>query len=69
MMPIVAAIQMNSTDQISENLEAAAQLIAEAASKQAVMVTLPEMFAVVTNELSVTMAAAEDYQNGVIQNF
>lgn len=41
---IVAAVQMNSTDNKSENQESARSLVAEAAGRGATLVALPELF-------------------------
>lgn len=45
MTAVVAAIQMNTTDHIPDNLDLAAQLIKEAAKSGARCAVLPEMFA------------------------
>jgi deaminated glutathione amidase len=65
----VAAAQMVSTDTISENLELAGKLIAEAASKQAKLVTLPENFPLMGKEDSDRLAIKEVFGNGPIQSF
>ena len=43
-MTNVAAIQMVSTDNVSENLQQAEKLIEEAVTKRAKLITLPENF-------------------------
>jgi len=64
-----AAIQMVSTDSLSENLELARQLIGEAVSKQAKLVTLPENFPLMGKNDSERLAIKEAFGQGTIQNF
>lgn len=65
----VAAVQMVSTDAVAENLEFAAKLIAEAVSKQAKLVTLPENFPLMGKEDSERLAIQEAFGTGPIQSF
>jgi len=65
----VAALQMVSTDSVAENLESAAKLIAEAVSKQAKLVTLPENFPLMPKEDSERLAIQETFAAGSIQTF
>lgn len=64
----VAAIQMCSSPHVSENLNAAEALIAEAAKGGAKLVVLPEMFATL-GSISEKLAAKEVFGQGVIQQF
>jgi deaminated glutathione amidase len=65
----VAAVQMVSTDAVSENLELAGKLIAEAVSKQVKLVTLPENFPLMGKEDSERLAIQEEIGVGPIQSF
>lgn len=65
--PIIAAVQMCSSDDINENLATAAQLISEAASNGAQLLVLPEMFATMND--AVKVSAKEPIGKGKIQNF
>jgi deaminated glutathione amidase len=65
----VAAIQMVSTDSVAENLEQAQKLIAEAVSKQAKLVTLPENFPIMGKEDADRLAIKESLNTGPIQSF
>lgn len=65
----VAAVQMVSTDTVTENLEIAAKLIAEAVAKQAKLVTLPENFPLMGKEDRDRLAIQEPFGNGTIQSF
>jgi nitrilase len=65
----VAAIQMVSTNTVSENLETAEKLIAEAVSKQAKLVTLPENFPLMCVEDSERLAIQEPFGSGPLQSF
>lgn len=49
-MLIVAAVQMNSTDRVSDNLSRAENLICQAAERGAKLVALPENFAYLRSE-------------------
>ena len=64
-----AAIQMVSTNTVSENLESAEKLIAEAVSKQAKLVTLPENFPLMCVEDTERLAIQEPFGNGPLQSF
>lgn len=65
----IAAIQMSSTDSISDNLKYAAQLINEAADKGVQLVGLPEGFCLygVNNEKKIQHA--ETFGFGVVQDY
>jgi deaminated glutathione amidase len=65
----VAAVQMVSSDAVSENLELAGKLIDEAASCQAKLVTLPENFPLMGKEDADRLAIQEDFGAGQIQSF
>lgn len=65
----VAAIQMVSTDTVEENLNIAQKLIAEAVSKNAKFVTLPENFPLMGKEDTDRLAITEAFGTGPIQTF
>ena len=65
----VAAVQMVSTDTVNENLELAQKLIADAVSKQAKLVTLPENFPLMGKEDTARLAIKEPLTNGPLQSF
>ena len=65
----IAAIQMVSSDTVTDNLELAHRLIAEAVSKQAKFVTLPENFPLMGKEDSDRLAIVESFGTGPIQSF
>jgi deaminated glutathione amidase len=65
----VAAVQMVSTDVVDENLRFAQKLIAEAVSKKAKFVTLPENFPLMCKEDSDRLAIAEEFGTGPLQSF
>lgn len=67
-MPIVAALQMTSTPDLSQNLAIAADLLAQAAAANAKLAVLPEMFAIMAEE-GAHMGLAEEYLHGPIQDF
>jgi nitrilase len=64
-----AAIQMVSTNTVSENLELAGKLIDEAVLKQAKLVTLPENFPLMGKEDSERLDIKEAFGDGAIQSF
>ena len=64
-----AAIQMVSTNSVNENLTTAEKLIAEAVSKQAKLVTLPENFPLMCIEDEERLAIQEPFGNGPLQLF
>lgn len=68
-MTNVAAVQMVSTDSVTENLELAEKLIAEAVSKQAKLVTLPENFPLMGKEDVDRQTIKETLGTGPIQDF
>ena len=65
----VAAIQMCSSHHVNENLKSAEQLIAQAASNQAKLIVLPEMFAVIGLTANDKVLVKEPYGEGEIQRF
>lgn len=65
----IAAVQMVSTDTVNENLELAQKLIAEAAAKQAKLVTLPENFPLMGKEDADRLAIMEPFGTGPLQHF
>jgi nitrilase len=67
--PRVAAVQMISTPRVEENLETAAQLIAQAAGAGASLVVLPEYFPIMGRSDADKAAAGEALGEGPIQDF
>jgi len=65
----VAAIQMVSVPGVSENLEQAERLVAEAVARGAMLVVLPENFAVMSKNEQNKIQVAEDDGVGPIQDF
>ncbi len=65
----VAAIQMSSTNNVDENLQTAAQLIAKASSNGAKLIVLPEMFAIMGFTATDSVAVQESFGEGKIQDF
>lgn len=65
----VAAIQMVSTENIPHNLERVANLIEEAVDHGAVLVALPENFAIMGLTEQSKLAAKEQLNKGPIQQF
>ncbi len=66
---IIAAIQMCSTGNVSENLAMAAKFIKEAAEHKANMAVLPEMFAIMGASPHDKVLEKETFGHGKIQNF
>ena len=64
-----AAAQMNSGDNLRDNLRRAAGLIQRAAERGVQWLVLPEMFARMTARLSEQLAYAEEFASGPIQDF
>jgi len=64
-----AAIQMNSSAQVSENLALADELLAEAAGQGAALAVLPENFALMPKRSREKTAIAETPGDGPIQDF
>ncbi len=67
--PIVAAIQMCSSDHVDDNLKIAQQWIIEAARNEARLVVLPEMFAMMGASPQDKVLVKEPFGQGKIQNF
>lgn len=65
----IACIQMNSSDDISQNLYAAKNLIQEAAEKEAKLVVLPENFAIMGVDAKDKLKFRETMGRGPIQDF
>jgi deaminated glutathione amidase len=68
-MTMLAAVQMVSTPDVPENLDAAARLIAAAAGVGASVVCLPEYFCQMPRADADRAAIAERFGAGVIQSF
>ena len=68
-MKKIAAIQMSSSDNVDENLSQAEQLISKASSQGALLVVLPEIFAIMGKTPTDKVDVAEEYGNGKIQSF
>ena len=67
-MHTVAAIQMISTPSVSENLATAKRLVAQAASKGAMLVVLPEYWAIMGQHEKDKLGHAEQPGSGPIQD-
>lgn len=65
----VASIQMISTPRVQDNLERAAQLLAEAAKAGAKLAVLPEYFCLMGHKDTDKLALTEDEGKGPIQEF
>ncbi len=69
-MTIVAAIQMNSSDQVSSNLEKTAELVMDAKKQNARIAILPECFAMMARNSEQRQSACESFQGeGSIEEF
>ncbi len=68
-MAIAAAIQMNSTIEVPQNLDSAYELLARAQQQQAVFAVLPENFAIMAKHERERLAVAETPGEGPIQAF
>lgn len=68
-LPLIAAIQMNSTPVVVDNLATAARLLAEAAAAGAVLAALPENFAIMGARETDKLAHAEAFGRGPIQDW
>lgn len=68
-MTIIAAIQLISSDQVSENLAQCEKLIAKACAQGAYFVALPENFAFMGVHEEDKLAIKEPFGNGPIQEF
>ena len=68
-MSKIAAIQMCSSENVEENLLIAAQLIKQAASAEAQLIVLPEMFAIIGKKTTDKIKVKESYGSGKIQTF
>jgi deaminated glutathione amidase len=65
----VAAVQMVSVSDVSENLEKAERLVAEAVARGARLIVLPENFAVMSKDEQDKIQVAENDGAGPIQDF
>lgn len=65
----VAAIQLNSTANVAENLDQSARLIQQATQQGAKLIVLPEMFAIVGQTPEAKLAVKEPLGSGKIQDF
>ena len=68
-MPKVAAIQMNSTANLAENLQTAKRLITQAAQQGAQLIVLPEMFPLMGAAETDKLKIKEPLEDGPIQDF
>lgn len=68
-MPKVAAIQMTSSQSITENLTQAGKLIEQAAKAGAKLIVLPEMFATMGMDKEQAYTVYETFGSGPIQDF
>eukprot|EP01034_Spumella_vulgaris_P045291 gene45291-56413_t len=68
-LPMIAAIQMNSTPVVADNLATAARLLAEAAEAGAVLAALPENFSIMGVKETDKLAHAETFGRGPIQDW
>lgn len=66
MQPCIAAIQMNSQDDLQQNLQTAGQLIQQAVDQGAKLIVLPEMFAIMGENKN---KYGEEFGLGPIQDF
>lgn len=69
MTSVIAAIQMNSSNDVQKNLQQAKQLIEQTAAKNAKLIVLPEMFAMMGKQDVDKLKIAEQFNTGRIQNF
>jgi len=65
----VAAVQMSSGTDLNANLDAAAQLLSEAAESGAKLAVLPENFSFLAADETGRLAVAESPQGGPVQTF
>ncbi len=65
----VAAIQMNSSDSVSDNLDLLDSLLGEAAQQGNNLVLLPENFAFMGHPKELVEKVMEDFNDGPIQSF
>ena len=68
-MSLIAAIQMCSSDKVSDNLDTTSRLIEEAVTQGAKLIVLPEMFAIMGKKDTDKLAAKEIFGKGPIQDF
>lgn len=68
MLPIIAAIQMCSSDDVEENLAVVANLVARAQNSGASVVVLPEMFALMARSIQDKVIIKEKLGAGKIQD-
>ena len=65
----VAAIQMNSSDSVSDNLDLLDSLLVKAAEQDSNLVLLPENFAFMGHPKELVEEVMEDFNDGPIQSF
>ena len=63
-MPCVAAIQMNSGDDVEQNLKLTEDLVIEAKKRSAVIAILPECFALMAKNHQQRLSSAESLSGG-----
>ncbi len=68
-VPLAAAVQMHSGDDVAENIEQARGLLEEASAKGAALAVLPENFALMPKRSREKTAIAEQPGEGPIQTF
>ena len=68
-VPLAAAVQMHSGDDVAANLEQARGLLEEASGKGAALAVLPENFALMPRRSREKTAIAEQPGEGPIQDF
>lgn len=66
---LIAALQMNSNDDVQNNLQQAQQLITQAVKQNAKLIVLPEMFATMGKSDAEKLKSAEQIGAGPIQDF
>ena len=65
----IAAIQMNSTHSVSENLDILEPLLLQASEQGARLALLPENFAFMGSHKQLVSDIMEDFNDGLIQSF
>lgn len=68
-MPLMAALQMCSSESVDDNLKIAEKLITEASNHKAQLIVLPEMFAIMGRQVHDKISVKESFGHGKIQSF